>query len=234
MRNNRIDAIRLRKEGRSYREINRVLGTPLGTLSGWLAPLEWSREVGTRLRTRQTAASKVRLLALNRSRGEKLKRAYAVAAEEARAELANLKYDPLFIAGIMLYWAEGEKHPRRAVKFTSSDTEMIRFFNAFLLSSCGVPPEKIRARLIIYPEHEEFVTRAYWSKASGIPAERFSKSVRIAGRRPARRLSWGVCTISVPGAYFKHKMLEWIRLLPRELIDRDRYENILPSRASDS
>lgn len=226
MRKDKENAVQMRKQGKSYKEIHAALRIPVSTLSDWFSKKEWSAAIRKRLATSAHTASTIRIEELNKIRGQHLAKAYETARAEARQEFELLKYDPLFISGIMLYWGEGAKDPKQGVKFTNSDSKMIEFYVQFLLKSCRIPIEKIKAYVLIYPELEEKTTRAYWSKASGLPWEQFTKSVVIAGRHATRRLGWGVCTITVSSNYFKQKVLEWIKLLPEELLRKGYYENI--------
>lgn len=216
----------MRKEGRSYDEIYKSLHIPRSTLSHWFSKEAWSEEVRARVSQAAEERRAVRLAILNKVRGEHLARAYETARSEAARELAVLKYDPLFISGVMLYWGEGAKDPKQGVKFTNSDPKMVRFYTRFLLKSCRIPVEKIKAHVLISEDHEEKTTRAYWIKITELPRENFTKSSLIAGRHAKRRFGWGVCTITVSSTYFKQKILEWIRLLPEELLEEAYYENI--------
>ena len=226
MRKDKEKAIEMRREGKSYNEIYTALKIPVSTLSDWFGREEWSKAVRSNLLASTHEGNRVHMISLNKTRGEKLAELYAQAKEEAAAELKTLKYDPLFVSGVMLYWGEGAKDPKQGVKLINSDPRMIRHYVSFLKNSCGIPVESIKAHLIIYPDIEEKTARAYWSKMSGLPWENFTKSVVIQGRHPTRRLGWGVCTVSVSSTYFKQKMLEWIRLLPEELLRKEYYENI--------
>ncbi len=216
----------MRRAGKSYREIHEALRIPPSTLSAWFGGEDWSIKIKDRLIASTRESHTTRLIQLNKVRGEHLAKAYETAREEAREEFVALKYDPLFISGIMLYWGEGAKDPKQGVKFTNSDPKMVNLYVAFLTRACRIPVEKIKAYVLIYPEIEEKTCRAYWVKMSGLPWENFTKSVVIAGRHATRRLGWGVCTVSVSSTYFKQKILEWIKLLPEELLKKEYYENI--------
>ena len=41
-----------------------------------------------------------------------------------------------------------------------------------------------------------------------------------------RKMNWGVCTVTVSNSYFKAKMVEWVKTLPKELMNSSYYENI--------
>lgn len=225
MRKDKEIATQMRKAGKSYKEIQAEMNIPLSTLSSWFSN-EWSTAIRSRLTARAQAESTVRLQDLNRIRGQQLKRVYEEAKEEARQELEALKYNPLFIAGIMLYWGEGTKAARNQVRLANSDPEMIKLFIAFLRDVCRFPSEKIKIALLSYPDIDDASVRRFWSFATGIPVSQFHKTVKINGRHKTRRLAYGVCTVVITSAYLKEKMTEWLRLLPPELMKPEYYENI--------
>ncbi len=226
MRNDKEKAIELRKLGKSYKQIKAELQIPLGTLSEWFSGEDWSERIKKKLVETSKVTSTARLVALDKIRGQHLERVYAEAREEAKAELETLKYNPLFIAGLMLYWGEGDRKTKQQVRLNNSDPELIRLFVVFLENVCRIPSEKIRANVLIYPDIDEASNRRFWSFASGISLGRFTKSIRIQGRHKTARLRYGVCNIVVSSTYFKVKMMEWLKLLPKELMNKGYYESM--------
>ncbi len=226
MRNDKEKAFVLRKEGKSYREIRDALKIPLSTLSGWFSDEGWSSAMREKLTAAASVQHTARVVELNKVRGEHLAKAYAEARDEAVKDLVEYKYNPLFIAGLMLYWGEGDKISKAAVRLTNTDPDLIALYVQFLLRVCRIPEEKIRASVIVYPDLDEEKYRIYWSKRSGVALRRFTKSVVIEGRHKTRRLGYGVCTITVSSTYLKVKMVEWMGLLPQELMKKEYYEII--------
>lgn len=226
MRKDKQEAISLRRAGSSYRQIRDALKIPLSTLSDWFAEEDWSSVMRAKLTSSAQVQHTARIVELNRTRGENLELAYAEAREEAREDLLKYQYNPLFIAGLMLYWGEGDKISKAAVRLTNTDPELIALYVQFLERVCRIPVEKIRASVLVYPDLDERVCREYWAKNSGVGLDRFTKSIVIEGRHKTRRLEHGVCTITVSSTYLKVKMVEWMKLLPKELMKREYYENI--------
>ncbi|MGB4076088.1 MAG: hypothetical protein WBK28_00070 [Minisyncoccia bacterium] len=226
MRKDRNEAIEMRKDGKSYRQIRDKLRIPLSTISEWFSGEEWSLKIRQKLTAAAEIESTIRIVELDRVRGEHLKQAYEEARKEARQELETLRYNPLFIAGIMLYWGEGDKLTNGQTRLSNSDPELIRLYVEFLRKACRIPESKIKGSLLIYPDIDRESNLRFWSFASGIPISRFSKSVLINGKHETRRLRYGVCSILVLSTYFKVKMLEWLRFMPKELMNREYYENI--------
>ena len=219
----------MRRSGKSYREIRDALKIPLSTLSEWFTDVGWSKEMAKTLAARAQVQHTARLIELDRVRGLHLIHAYDGARKEAREDLEVLKYNPLFIAGLMLYWGEGDKATKSQVRLANTDPELIRLFVFFLRKVCNIPEKKIGISILTYPDIDDKANRQYWSEVSGIIPERFLKSVLIQGRHKTRRLGHGVCSVYVSSTYFKVKMLEWLRLLPAELMDLAYYENIRPT-----
>ena len=101
----------LRREGLSYREILAKVPFALSrsTMSHWCRDIELTPTQLDRLDgVRQTSWYRNRLLG---AKTTQRRRAEEVAAIEAmaRAEVAQRLHDPFWLAGTMLYWAEGSK-----------------------------------------------------------------------------------------------------------------------------
>lgn len=223
MRKDKENAVALRRSGKSYNTILKELKIPKSTLSGWFRDVDWSKELRTRLSKANQTESTKRIRELDKVRGVHLKRAYEEAREEAMHELDSLKYNPLFIAGLMLYWGEGDKLTKSLVSLTNADPKMVKLFIFFLTKICKLPESKIRLHLLLYPDLDDWLSKAYWMRETGMPKENFTKSTVIAGKHKTRRLSFGICIVNVSSTYFKVKMLEWLKSLPDELMKESYY-----------
>lgn len=226
MRKDKEIAIQLRSAGRSYNEIVAALKIPKSTLSEWFSRENWSVEIRKKLTDAAQLVSVVRMKELDRIRGTHLARIYEEARVEAREEFEQLKYNPLFIAGVMLYWGEGDKVTKHQVRLTNSDAEMSRLFVHFIKKICQVPSAKIRANVLIYPDLDPVACIDHWSEKTTLDKRSFTKCVTIQGRHKTKRLSHGVCIVIVSSTYLKVKVLEWLKLLPGELMSKGYYVNI--------
>ena len=213
MRKDKEKAYILRRQGNSYKKIRTELGIPISTLADWFKNADWSTEIKNRLTAEESFSSpkKLELLILaNRKRWKLLHEQYR---REAIKEFSRLKTDPLFLAGIMLYWGEGEKQSKSSqVRLANSEPGMIKTFYLFLTKALKIESEKIFAWLLLYPDLVDPVQKNFWSKATGLPPDRFKKSIYIRGRHPTKRLSYGVCTVVVSSRALKERMLMWLEL----------------------
>ncbi|HEY4520434.1 MAG TPA: hypothetical protein VJJ72_01350 [Candidatus Paceibacterota bacterium] len=221
MRKDKEKATQLRRAGMSYKQIKRELDIPIGTLASWFGHEPWSQEIRDKLGALQSFSFPEKLAAISKSNKERWAKWHSECQEEAIREFPKLKKDFLFLAGLMLYWGEGDKVLRNGiVRLANSDPNMIKIFYLFLLGPLAVPKEKIFLSLLLYPDLIDNIQKNFWSKSTGISLEQFKKTVYIKGRHPTKRLSYGVCNINVFSRKLKEKILKWTHL----------YQNFLNSK----
>lgn len=217
MRNDKHLAIKLRQEGKSYNEISRKLEIPKTTLSSWLSNLDWSKKIKIELAIKANNIAKKRLRLINKKRRVMWEAWREQARQEARNDYLKLSQNPLFIAGIMLYWGEGDsKIENSIVRLSNTNPDMIRLYVLFLQTICSVPKEKIKLALILYPDLNDEKCREFWSKCADINDNQFVKTQYIKGKHPTKRLSYGICMIYLPSRQLKEKIFVWIDLFQRQ------------------
>lgn len=209
-------AIELRKAGKSYRSIQKELGVSLSTLSHWFAPLPWSQEIGSKLKKESSRVGTARLAASRKAKGFGLQFAYAKAKQDAELEYKKLKKDRLFMAGLVLYWALGDKSSRYYVRLSTADTAKMSVFKHFLEVSLETEATDVRYSLLITPPLYEKRAMELWSVSANIPIQSFTKSTfrRKKGTNPL--LPSSICTATVSSRYLKEKMLVWLRLVAQD------------------
>lgn len=168
----RETAVAMRKEGRSYREIQAVVGVAKSTLSLWLRDVPLTDDQQRALELRGPAATSARA-AENRVVGARRR---AVVQAQAKAQITELSESELFVAGVVAYWAEGAKNkPWRegqSVKFMNSDPKLIRLFLSWL-RLIGVSPDRLIFRLHIHESADSSDAVAFWSEVVGAPRSQF-------------------------------------------------------------
>jgi hypothetical protein len=174
-----------REEGRSVREIARLLQVSVDSVSRWTADIVLSPEFAEALRQRNPAVN-------GRLEGTRewsaAKRAVRIAAQERGRELARHP-TRLHLAGCMLYWAEGSKD-RNTVKLTNSDADLLALFVRFLHQCYDVPPEKIALSVNCHLNNGLDLTEieAWWLCKLGLPPTSLRKATVNA---PSRASRWG-------------------------------------------
>ena len=167
----KIEAIHLRRLGKSYSEIRKQLNVSKSALSLWLRSVKLIPAQLERLKGRQRSG-----LGGGKANREKRIRRTKEVIKEAKKEAGQFFKTPLFLSGLMLYWAEGDKSDEReVVKFTNSDPAMIKFIMRWFREVCKVPEKKFRIALHIHKLHCRKDVEEYWSKLTNIPSIQFYK-----------------------------------------------------------
>lgn len=218
MRKDKEKAFNLRSQGKTYSEIHSLLAIPIGTLSSWFGKDKAFPDIlsNNRQESRKNIIKKV--IAMNEGRKMALSKLYEKARFEAEKEFQEQKSDPLFLIALSLYWGEGDKRNRHQIKISNTDPEVIRIFKLFLEKILKVDKIKIKAWLLLYPDLDDNICRAYWMHRLGLSIENFYKSTVTQGRQKRNHLSYGVCSLGFSSAYLKQKVLTWVEILGRETI----------------
>ncbi len=97
---------------------------------------------------------------------------------QAMSLFEQYKNDPLFIAGIMLYWAEGKATQRDpwSLELSNANPELLKLYRRFLTQYLKVDNAKLRARLFLYPDLDESDNKVFWSNLLDVPLAQFNKS----------------------------------------------------------
>ena len=217
MNNKKLAAVAMRRKNKSYNEISGSLGVAKSTLSDWFktnAESQKTKKLLSQPSSPRVAERIKKFVSTNKERWLKWRQQ---ARSEAELEFRQQAPNPLFIAGLMLYWGEGDSKPKNPIRLTNSSAQMIALYTKFLRHALEVPKEKIRAGLILYKDISREQAEKFWSVAAGLPRNQFYKTQYIGGRHPTKRLENGICMIIVNSAYLKEKILKWIDLLAKTI-----------------
>ena len=136
--------------------------------------------------------------ATNAARGRRRRRAY-----QNGGRLRAKKPDALYIAGCMLYWAEGDKG-RNAVRLANSDPAVISHFVKFLRVEFRVADEQIRVTCNLFADHEDRKTEVedFWLTMLRLPRACLCKSIvnrysRYSQKQRRNKLPYGTCRVAV-------------------------------------
>jgi hypothetical protein len=136
----------------------------------------------------------------------------------ATAEVAWLALDPNWVAGTILYWAEGAK-TRNKLSMANTDERVLRMFIEWTRSYVK-PDAEIRLALHLHEGNDEGMAMEYWRKALGLPQAKFHKTFikpRGTGHRKNTHIH-GVCTVRVLGCSDAWQVITaWIDELPHHL-----------------
>jgi predicted transcriptional regulator len=204
-------ATSLRKRGFTYEEISKMVGVSKSSVSNWFSRETWSQSISA------SKSNSKRISLLNTSRGNQNKKMYAEAERSAVTEFKHYKNNPLFIAGLMLYVGEGDNKHRRLIRLANSREEIHRIFISFIIEYLGVPREKIKFWILLYPDLDPLKCSKHWSKALKLPISQFYKYQVIQGKSTKRTLHFGVGNTIIGSTVLKTKLNKWIELALKDL-----------------
>ncbi len=181
-------AIRLRRQGKTYREILSEVLVAKSTLSLWL------RSVGLAKRQRQRLTEKRRLAALrgSRARVEIRREEVRLSVEAGSRDILKLSTRDLFLIGVALYWAEGSKQyehaPSTGVVFSNSDARMHVLFLRWL-EMLGVDESNVAFELYVYTDRRADTPqfKNWWARQICIPVSKIKRVYLKKGNRSTNR-----------------------------------------------
>ncbi len=208
-------AFKLRRSGKSYSEILRVLNlSSKGTLSVWFRNIELNATEQKLLERNMRLAVDRGLKSFNENRGKKILQENQEARIKGQNLIKSLSKRELLLIGATLYWGEGTKaenaNSQKVIAFTNSDPEMIATFLKFVREIWNVKEEKIRAGIHIYKSIDPDKARQYWSKVTSLPPDRFYIVNQVSrasqGKRPYNLLPYGTAVIKIGNRLLFHEV----------------------------
>lgn len=215
-----MQAIKLRRQGLSYNEINSKLRIPKSTLSCWLSDIKISQKAKERILSRVYEGSIAGLIRRNKNQTALAQERAKEIRNLAKIEAASLLKNRLFITGISLYWAEGYKKGAygskwKAVDFANSNPDLIRIMMKFFRKICKVENSKIRVQLIAHKNIDIKKAIEFWSSLAKIPQNQFIKtccsiSKHSKGKRGKNSLTYGTVHIRINDVKLFFRIIGWI------------------------
>lgn len=212
MRYDQPKAFELRKQGKTYREIEQLLGISRSTLCDWFKNEAWSKHIKKSNTDKHIEISTARLEKLHEGRRVMLEKTYKKVEEDAIAEFELYKKDPLFMAGLMLYAGEGDKSSRNLTRLSNSEFYLHLVFIRFSEKFLNIGRDKIKVWLLLYPDHNVEQCVEIWSEKLQINKLNFNKSQVIIGKSKSRKLQYGVGNSIISSTSLKKKMVKWLEL----------------------
>ena len=202
----RRKAIKLRKQGKSYSQIKREVDVSKSTLSLWLRNLPLSKEQIRKLRDLNEVRIEKYRQTMRRKREKRLKNYY----RKQKSKWLPLSRKELFLAGLFLYWGEGNKAARNTVSINNTDPKAVRFALHWMLKGIGIPKNKIRVVLHLYSDMDVEREVDFWSKKLNIEKVKFSKPYIKESKRKSvdhKGFGHGTCGLVVHDTVIKENIL---------------------------
>lgn len=188
----KLQAIELRKSGKSYKEILCEVPVAKSTLSLWL------REVGLSVPQKQRLSESRRIAAL---RGAHMRRDTRLRQVEnfvitGIEDVGKISARELWLIGVALYWAEGSKQnsttPSARIQFGNSDPRMIAVFLAWL-RHIGLSESDIGYELYVHVNRKDDITefKKWWASELSISPKAITRVYLKKGNPKTKRSNVG-------------------------------------------
>jgi len=209
----REGAIKLRFQGKSYSQIKNILGVGKSTLSYWLRDYPLSEKRIRELRDKNP----IRIERYRATMAKKKKKRLDELYLKEKKNLLPLTNRDLFIAGLFLYWGEGEKTKETQLALSNTNPAVIKFFIRWLTECLSVSLNQIKIKVHLYSDMSVKKEVDFWSRELSIPKEQFRKPyVKKSSRESITyktRFNHGTCNAIVGGARLAEKIFADLRII---------------------
>lgn len=205
-------ALDLRKQGKSYSQIKKELGISKSTLSVWLRAYPLSKEQLKLLR----GVSEVRVERFRETMRSKRAERTNLYYEEAKKMLGAFSEHELFIAGLFLYWGEGNKASRSTLGVYNNDPSVIKFALLWYTEALSIPKSKISVYLHLYSDMDIPKEITYWENTLSLPNSSFRKPYIKESTRVGidhKGFGHGTCGLVIHDTVIKEKVLMALKVI---------------------
>lgn len=203
----------LRREGLSYGEIMDLIDVKKSTLAAWCSSVRLTEE--------QIRAIKARTAQVGgwpRDTNWRRRLEIAELRATARSQVPLLATDPLWVAGLVLYWAEGAK-TRNHLSMANTDPRALRLFVDWCRTFIRVEA-RFSIHLHLHEGNDERAAKDHWRVETGLASANFHKTfIKPAGTGHRKNhLQHGICTVKMRRASDPWNIvMEWIDAYSTEL-----------------
>lgn len=163
----------------SYSAIRRRLGVSKSTLSYWLREFPLSREQILELRRQGWQSGEASRERFRTTMREQQERKSKIVYERYARRFQDLPPVAHFVAGLMLYAAEGGKRNSTRLALANTDPRIIRCFLGWLEQFLGIDRRFVRFQFHLYENMDITAEVAFWVRALAVsPAQIYKPSVR--------------------------------------------------------
>jgi len=207
------EVLELRKQGLSLRDIARKVPVSRSTISRWAREIQLTKQQSKALISRSAVAGNQ----MKGAQSHKDKAHNRRLQWQLDGELMVATANNLFVAGCMLFWAEGTKN-RNSVRFCNSDVEMMKFWIRFLLHSFKVSKDRISIKVQVHLENGLSIKQIeqFWIKSLSLPSSCLTKTTIVQNHPRSKgyrknKLSYGVCQATIDNTELAQKLFGAIK-----------------------
>ena len=191
--------------------VERKLGIPRSTLSGWFKDIKLSKKQKKRLSNNKLMAlSKARKNAVLWHNAQKTKR-LEQASQQAQQMLQHIQKNNKYILELalaILYMAEGRK-TADMTSLGSSDVRILKFYLGALRKLFKIDETRLRCSLFLRADQQSLTLKRFWSRQLNVPLKNFiqiQKDKRTIGIKTYSHYK-GVCAVTYSDISIKRRLV---------------------------
>jgi hypothetical protein len=204
--------IELRKQGKSYSEIRKIIKVSKASLSLWLKDVVLTDEQLIELKMKKVRAVERYKISMKEKRQFKLDSYY----KNQLKKWLPLSEREKFIAGLFLYLGEGNKASRNNLSIANTDPSVMKFALYWFLNCLKVQKEKIRLNLHLYDDMDIEEEINFWLKVLDLSRSSLNKPyIKKSFRADVDQKGYGhgTCTLSVHDTALKDSLMMAIKAI---------------------
>jgi len=198
----KLIAIKLRREGKSIKEIASFLNVSKGSASLWCRDIVLTKDQIKQLNKKMKDGNylgRLRWALLQKElRQEKIQKYISDAAKK----IGRLTKKDLLLIGLGLHLGEGTKGHRQ-FRFSNSNKDIIKLIIKWLVTTLSVKKEDCVIRIFINESHRqrEIIIKDYWSNELDMHPSQFRKTIFIKSKTkkmyPNHNTYFGVVSLEI-------------------------------------
>lgn len=212
----RQKAIVLRRQGKTYSEIRKELNVAKSTLSDWLKNYALTESQLLQLKTNIREKKQLAIEKTRKIKQKKREVRLAVTYQSQKEYWLTLNKREVELAGIFLYWGEGNKRMNGPISLNNTDPQVLKFTLFWLLQGLGVEKSKIKVYLYLYKDMDIQKEMEFWSQELNMPIVQFVKPYIKASKRieiEHKGYGHGTCGLVVNDVRLKEKVMMSIKAI---------------------
>ncbi|MBI2591919.1 hypothetical protein HYW36_00335 [Candidatus Saccharibacteria bacterium] len=215
----KTQAVSLRKKGKTYSEIRTAIDhVSKSTLSRWLKDVALTPEQEAQIKNKMiTQGHAGRLKGVLRNKQKRIER-LAKISTQAKKEYPKLIKNPRFMAGLILYLAEGNKKHER-FGFMNSDRYLVEIMVRWVKDFGNIEVDDINYRLYIHDVYAHENCEQLWSDFLQLNSGQLFKTVYKQTPHKIKKnpLYKGCMRMEISGSELYWKVMTWQQCLYKSL-----------------
>lgn len=204
--------IELRRRGKSYSEIKKIVKISKSSLSLWLRNIPLTEKQILRIKGKKEQTIERFRETMSRKRARRTSGYYV----DQSKKWLPLSDRELYLAGLFLYLGEGGKTSRNTVNICNTDPSVMKFVLFWMLNSLKVPKNEIRLNLHLYSDMDIEKESNYWLKQLGLTKKHLNKPYIKKSRKTdldQKGFGHGTCSLCVHNTVLKENILMSLRAI---------------------